>query len=51
MELLFDEDILLVNGIAFTKSLGKGGEQIGKLIIVVNVGRVFLNRVLYLQNG
>ena len=26
MELLFDEDILLVNGIAFTKSLGKGGE-------------------------
>ena len=38
MELLFDEDILLVNGIAFAKCLGKGGQQIGKLVIVVNVG-------------
>ena len=40
-----------VDGIAFAKGLGKCCEQIGKLIIVVNVGRVFLNRVLYLQNG
>ena len=51
MELFLDEDILLVDGIAFAKGLGKCCEQIGKLIIVVNVGRVFLNRVLYLQNG
>ena len=38
MELLFDEDILLVNGIALAKCLGKSGQQIGKLVIVINVG-------------
>jgi len=46
MELFLDEDILLVDGIAFAKRLGKSSQQIGKLIIVVNVGRVFLDGVL-----
>ena len=51
MELLLDEYVLLVDSIAFAKSLGKSSQQIGKLIIVVNVGRVFLDGVLQLQNG
>ena len=38
MELLFDEDILFVIGIAFAKCLGKGGQLFGLLVIVVNVG-------------
>ena len=40
VELFSDKNILLVNGITFTKGLGKGGQQIGKLIIVINIGRV-----------
>ena len=51
LELPFDKDILLVDGIAFSKGLGKGGQQIGELIIVVNVGRVFLDGVLHSQDG
>ena len=51
VELLSDEHILLVNGIAFAKCLGKGCQQIGKLIVVINVGRILLDGVLYLQDG
>ena len=51
MELLLDEYVLLVDSIAFAKSLGKSSQQIGKLIIVVNVGTELLYRVLNGQNG
>ena len=51
IEMHADKHILFIGGIAFTKGLGKSGQQIGKLIIVVNVGRVFLDGVLELQDG
>ena len=51
LELLAHEDILLMNGIAFTESLGKCGDKMIELIVAVYVGRILLHRVLHLQNG
>ena len=51
MEMLADEHILFMDGIAFTKSLGKGGHQVVELIIAVDVGRILLDGVLHLQDG
>ena len=51
LELFAHEDILLVNGIAFTKSLGKCGNKMVELLVAVNVCRILLYRILHLQNG
>ena len=51
LELLAHKNILLVNGIAFTKSLGKCGNKMVKLIVAINVCRILLYRVLHLQDG
>ena len=50
-ELLANKNILLVNGIAFTKSLGKCGNKMVELIVAINVCRILLYWVLHLQNG
>ena len=49
MEFLPYENILLMNCVTFTESLGKRCQQMGKLIVAVDIGRIFLHRILYLQ--
>lgn len=51
LELPAHEDILLMNGIAFTEGLGKCGDKMIELIVAVNIGRILLHRVLHLQYG
>ena len=51
LELLTHEDILLMNGIAFTEGLGKCGDKMIELIVAVYVCRILLHRVIHLQNG
>ena len=51
MEMLAYKHILLVNGISFSESLGKGSHQMIELVIAVYVCRILLYRVLHLQNG
>ena len=51
LELLAHEDILLMNGIAFTEGLGKCGDKMIELIVAVYVGRILLHWVLHLQDG
>ena len=51
LELLTHEDILLMNGIAFTEGLGKCGDKMIELIVAVYVCRILLHRVLHLQDG
>ena len=51
MEMLADKHILFVDGIAFSKGLGKRGHQMVELIIAVDVGRVFLDGILHLQDS
>lgn len=51
LELLANKNVLFVNGIAFTKSLGKCGNKMVELIVVVNVCRILLYWVVHLQNG
>lgn len=37
--------------IAFAQGLGKGGEEVGELIVGLDVGGILLHRVLHLQNS
>ena len=50
-ELFSDKNILLVYGIAFSQSLGNGGEKLRELIVRVDIGAIFLYRVLQFQHG
>ena len=51
MEMLADKHILFMDGIAFSKGLGKGSHQMVELIIAIDVGRILLDGVLHLQDG
>ena len=51
LERLPHKHVLLVHGIAFTQGLGKGGEEVGELIVGLDVGGILLHRVLHLQNS
>ena len=51
LELFAHEDILLMNGIAFTEGLGKCSDKMIELIVAVYVGRILLHWVLHLQDG
>jgi hypothetical protein len=51
MEMLADKHILFMDGIAFTKSLGKGGHQVVELIVGLDVGGILLYGVLHLQHS
>ena len=46
LKLFAHEDILLMNGIAFTEGLGKCGDKMIELIVAVYVCRILLHRVL-----
>ena len=48
-ELLPDENVLLVDGVPFAQR--EGGEQVRKLVVTVNVGRILLHRILDFQDG
>ena len=50
-ELFPDKNILLVYGIAFSQSLGNGGEKLRELIVRVDIGAILLYRVLQFQHG
>ena len=50
-ELLSHEDVLLVDGISFTQRQREGGEQVRELVVAVDVCRILLHRILYLQDS
>ena len=51
LERLPHKHVLLVHGIAFTQGLGKGGEEVGELIVGLDIGGIFLYGVLHFQHG
>ena len=51
LECLPHKHVLLVQRIAFAQGLGKGGEEVGELIVGLDVGGILLHRVLHLQNS
>ena len=51
LERLPHKHILLVHGIAFAQGLGKGSEEVSKLIVGLDVGGILLYRVLHLQHS
>ena len=51
LERLPHKHILLVHGIAFAQGLGKGSEEVGELIVGLDVGGIFLHRVFHLQHS
>ena len=51
LERLPHKHILLVHGIAFAQGLGKGSEEVSKLIVGLDVGGILLHGVLHLQHG
>ena len=51
VKMLSHENVLLVQGIAFTQCLDDSGHQTGEVIITVGVSRELLNWVLHLQNS
>ena len=51
LECLPHKHVLLVQRIAFAQGLGKGGEEVGELIVGLDVRRILLYRILDLQHG
>jgi len=40
-----------MDSVAFTQSLHQGRKQMGELIVAVDIGRIFLNRISQFQHG
>ena len=51
LKLFACKHVLLVGGIAFALGLTDSGEELGELIVAVNVGGVFLDWIFHAQYG